>query len=297
MQRDGERIERLHPRLNFPSSVRGAEWALLLVGVLLMAAAGLLHVSEVNWHWMLWVHGSEPALHLTWASLTLLGFGWPVLILGAAHAGRCGVRLSVFLKTALLAMLMAQVPKALWLQPRPAAALDVAQLHIVGEAVVHTSSMPSGHALAVFAMLAAAWMVRVQLGPSLPRGTVALGWCAALVLVMAVAWSRVAVGAHWPADVLAGAGAGLWAAAGAWRWERAAPWGRWFEGGGGQRAVCVFLLLAAAAWAWTATGYPQASWLQWLLAVCALVEAVRRLRFLRAVVHADSAEQASRVGS
>jgi len=297
MQRDGEQKERPHPRLSFPSSVRGVESALLLVGALLMAAAGILHVSGVSRHWMQWVHGSEPALHLTWASLTLLGFGWPVLILGAAHAGRCGLRLSVFLKTALLAMLMAQVPKALWLQPRPAAALDGSQLHIVGEAVVHTSSMPSGHALAVFAMLAAAWMARAQRGLGLPRASVALGWCAALLLVAAVAWSRVAVGAHWPADVLAGAGAGLWAAAGAWRWERAAPWGRWFEGGGGQRVVCVFLLLAAAAWAWTATGYPQAIWLQWLLAVCALVEAVRRLRFLRAVAHADSAEQAARVGS
>lgn len=297
MQRDGERKERAHPRLNFASTVRGVESALLLVGGLLMAAAALLHVSGVSRHWMLWVHGSEPALHLTWASLTLLGFGWPVLILGAAHAGRCGVRLSVFLKTALLAMLMAQVPKALWLQPRPAAALDVSQLHIVGEAVVHTSSMPSGHALAVFAMLAAAWMVRVQRGLGLPRGSVALGWCAVLVLVMAVAWSRVAVGAHWPADVLAGAGAGLWAAAGARRWERAAPWGRRFEGGGGQRAVCVFLVLAAVAWAWTATGYPQAIWLQWLLAVGALVEAIRRMWNLKAVAPADGAEHAARIGS
>lgn len=297
MQRDGERYKRSYPGLNFPSSVRGVEWALLLLGALLLAAAGLVQVSGLGRHWMQWMHGSEPALHLTWASLTLLGFGWPVLILGTAYAGRCGVLLSVFLKTALLAMVMAQVPKALWFQPRPAAALDVTQLHIVGEAVVHTGSMPSGHALAVFAMLAAAWMARAQRGLALPRGAVALGWCAALVLVTLVGWSRVAVGAHWPADVLAGAGAGLWAALGAWRWERASPWGGWFEGGGGQRAMCVFLLLAAAAWAWTATGYPQAIWLQWLLAAGALVEAIRRMWILKAVAPADGTEQAARVGS
>lgn len=275
---------------------RVAELALWLTGAMLMGAGGLAQISGASWHWMHLVHGTEPALHLTWASLTLLGFGWPLLILGAAHAGRCGVLVSVFLKAALIAMVMAQVPKVVWPQPRPAAVLDVSQLHVIGEAVVHSGSMPSGHALAVFAMLAAAWLGRSHRGLGSPPSAVAFGWCAALALAVAVAWSRVVVGAHWPADVLVGAGAGLWVAALAWRWERVSRWRRWFEGEAGQRSMCVFLLVAAVAWALTATGYPQALWLQWTLAATALFETIRRVWFLKMTAHAAGVPQAQRSG-
>lgn len=297
MQCHGEVDEAPQPRRAGSVAPTVTERALWLTGAMLMGAGGLAQISGASRHWMHLVHGTEPTLHLTWASLTLLGFGWPLLILGAAHAGRCGVLVSVFLKAALIAMVMAQVPKVVWPQPRPAAVLDVSQLHVIGEAVVHSGSMPSGHALAVFAMLAAAWLGRSHRGLGSPPSAVALGWCAGLVLAVAVAWSRVAVGAHWPADVLAGAGAGLWVAALAWKWERVSPWGRWFEGASGQRTVCAFLLVAAAAWALTATGYPQVLWLQWMLAGGALAEAIRRVRVLKMTAIASGVPQAGRSGS
>jgi len=39
-----------------------------------------------------------------------------------------------------------------------------------------------------------------------------------------VAFSRVVVGAHWPADVLAGVGLGIWIAWLAMQWEALLPW-------------------------------------------------------------------------
>jgi len=80
-----------------------------------------------------------------------------------------------------------------WLDfPRPPLVLPPGSLHIVGEAVFQRS-LPSGHA--AFAMLLAAsfW----------PRANRPLRW----MLVLFVAWvgiSRVSLGAHFPADVLAG---------------------------------------------------------------------------------------------
>lgn len=292
-----ERDHKGQSRLTGRSQPARVERLFWLTGATLMGAACLGDLSGVSREWMQWVHVTEPALQLTWAWLTVLGFGWPLLIFGVAHAGRNAVLISVFLKTALIASLMAQVPKAVLQQPRPAAVLDISQLHVVGEPVMHTGSMPSGHALAVVAMLAAAWLGRAHRGLGSPPVIVALGWCAALALAVAVAWSRVAVGAHWPADVWAGAGAGLWAATLAWRWERLSSWARWFESGGGQASVCVFLVVAAAAWALTATGYPQALWLQWLLVAIALTQAAVRVRDLKMRADAARALQAPRVES
>ena len=76
--------------------------------------------------------------------------------------------------------------------PRPPLALGQGSLHILGEPEFH-HSLPSGHAS--FAMLVGAsfWMVAGKVGRP--------------ILVAFVLWvgiSRISVGAHFPADVLAG---------------------------------------------------------------------------------------------
>jgi membrane-associated phospholipid phosphatase len=65
----------------------------------------------------------------------------------------------------------------------------------------HDASFPSGHAASAFACAA-------TLGWALPRYRIPL-----LVLAAGVAWSRVYVGVHYPADVMAGAILGLLVAA------------------------------------------------------------------------------------
>lgn len=76
--------------------------------------------------------------------------------------------------------------------PRPPLALPEGSLHIVGRPEYH-HSLPSGHSS--FAMLVAA-----SLWPMLDRGGKALG----VFFVFWVGVSRVSLGAHFPADVLAG---------------------------------------------------------------------------------------------
>lgn len=77
--------------------------------------------------------------------------------------------------------------------PRPAAALPPDAVHIVGHAQFRYS-LPSGHT--AFATLLAA-----SLWPLLPR----LGRVVAVLFAVWVALSRVSLGAHFPADVVAGA--------------------------------------------------------------------------------------------
>lgn len=81
--------------------------------------------------------------------------------------------------------------------PRPPLALPVKSVHIVGVAELH-HSLPSGHAS--FAMLCAA-----SLWPALGRP----GRLLAALFVLWVGVSRISLGAHFPADVLAGYGSSL----------------------------------------------------------------------------------------
>lgn len=81
--------------------------------------------------------------------------------------------------------------------PRPLAALGEKAVNVLGEAEWH-GSLPSGHA--AFAVLLAA-----SLMPGLPAG----GRWALLIFALLVCISRLVVGAHFPADVAAGAAIAL----------------------------------------------------------------------------------------
>jgi membrane-associated phospholipid phosphatase len=76
--------------------------------------------------------------------------------------------------------------------PRPPLALPAGTLHIIGRPEYH-HSLPSGHSS--FAML-----VTASLWPVLNRGQRAVG----MLFVIWVGVSRISLGAHFPADVLAG---------------------------------------------------------------------------------------------
>ena len=110
--------------------------------------------------------------------------------------GRHGVAAAGF--SALLALGIAHLIADLWARPRPyvAHAAD-AHLFIARSA---DSSFPSDHATAAFA-IAIALLLRHRLAGSL-----------ALVMAVMVSIGRVAVGTHYPGDVLAGAVIGTLAA-------------------------------------------------------------------------------------
>lgn len=103
--------------------------------------------------------------------------------------------------SALLALGMAHVLADLWARPRPYEAHPDAHLFI---APSHDTSFPSDHATAAFA-IAVAIVVRHRRA----------GWIALAVATL-LSISRVAVGTHYPLDVLAGAALGTGAALVMW---------------------------------------------------------------------------------
>lgn len=147
--------------------------------------------------------------------------------------------------------------------PRPAAVLQPEQLNIIGD-VLRTSSFPSGHSATAFGVAAAVALC------SLAAGKRPIAWVAIIVAAV-VAYSRVAVGAHWPIDVLAGAAGGwLCGAIGFW-WS-----GRWtfWKTNRGTRALAALMALASAYLFFEQLGYPQGLWAQYTLAAWGLAGAL-----------------------
>ena len=137
---------------------------------------------------------------LLWVFFNMLGNGWGVFALLCP--------LLIFAPRALMATLCAGTVAGvlsrtlkLSLQfPRPASVLDPASFHIVGNPLT-SLAMPSGHTLTAFALATALYF---SVPPA--KRKYALGL---FVLATLAGLARIAVGAHWPADVMAGMSIGL----------------------------------------------------------------------------------------
>ncbi len=84
--------------------------------------------------------------------------------------------------------------KALFFRPRPFLTENVKLLYVYG---ADESSFPSGHALFYFALSTAIFVYNKKLGIIFYLGT------------LAIVFSRIFVGIHWPSDILAGALIGI----------------------------------------------------------------------------------------
>jgi membrane-associated phospholipid phosphatase len=181
--------------------------------------------------------------------------------------------------------LFSVVFKRLYEAPRPAAVLEIAQFQVIGP-LLHNGSFPSGHTISAFAGAGAvlATLFVQASSASKPRssnaGTFSVGaWAgfvAVVILAMAIGFSRVAVGAHWPVDVLAGAGGGWLAGlSGAWVAGRfPVVW----QSVRNQR-VLGGLLCATGLWLlWHPTDFPQGVLVVWLAAGFGVLTAVLQLK-------------------
>ena len=164
----------------------------------------------------LWLHWWEPGLFLAinqacasvpavvWAALSLGGNAWGVLALTSPLLVVAPRLMWAWLCAAPVAVLLARIGKEWVLSPRPAGLIEHAQIRIVGEPMTF-ASMPSGHTLTAFAV---AGSIYFAIDAGRRQRFVWLWLLAALVGL-----SRMALGAHWPGDVVVGACLGVWSAA------------------------------------------------------------------------------------
>lgn len=182
-----------------------------------------------------------------WANATLLGDSLVTLALLGLLAFRYPQLLPAGLLAGVIATLFTRTLKPLLALERPMSVLGE-HVHVIG-IDLQNFSFPSGHTTAAF-VLAGVYALVLQ-----RERLTALLFCAALL----VGFSRIAVGAHWPMDVFAGAACGWFSA---WAgWKLAAQW-HWPATLMGQRLLAGLFLLFALLLFWLDTGYPQAVGLQ-----------------------------------
>ena len=177
-------------------------WPIAVVAALLLGAGAPVWLGWFEPHLFLTLNHALAALGTgLWAALSLLGNGWGLLALSAPLLVLAPRLLWAWVCAAPFASLLARGVKG-WLQsPRPAAVLDAAQFHILGEPL-HLEAFPSGHTVTACAAATALYLAINAKG----TGRRAL-WLFALATGAGL--SRIAVGAHWPGDVAVGAGLGV----------------------------------------------------------------------------------------
>jgi len=200
-----------------------------------------------------------------WSCITILGTGACAYALLSFSLVRSPRLMAAALMTGAFAGIYTHAIKPLARTARPAGVLAPEQIHIIGETLT-SNSFPSGHSVTAFAFAGLLTFFFAR------PGRVAL---VAIPLAALVALSRIAVGAHWPIDTLAGA-AGGWVCGMAgealsrrWTvWTRK-PW---------RIAFALAMIGLSVGLATSNLGYPQAIPLQWALAALAFVGGAIALR-------------------
>jgi membrane-associated phospholipid phosphatase len=225
-----------------------------IAGLCLAFALGLVAIGQTGD----WYSGFIPAQAASqvlpgwlWESLTTLGDGRVQLALMLPFCLRYPRVFWALVVGALLAGAMSRGLKIWFDLPRPAAVLDASQITIIG-ARLTAHSFPSGHTVSAFSFVVA-WLAL-------------LGWRRALPIVVIAGlagFSRIAVGAHWPVDVLAGALVGL---AGGWLGLRLTRRFRWGLGIRAHWLLVVIAVIGVATLPFDGQGYPDTR--PWRIVAC-----------------------------
>lgn len=238
-----------------------------------LAALALLTGSNSNW-FVAWNGAAQILPAAFWAGVTNLGATGGAFAIVTATLVWQPRWAAAALLAAPSGTLFTHGLKPLFAEPRPAAVLDPEQITVIGTAL-KAYAFPSGHSVTIFALAAVIALC------SLHAGRRWLAWLA-LAVAAVTAFSRVAVGAHWPLDILVGAAGGwLCGAMGVW-WS--ARW-RFWERPNGVRVMSV-LLGALALWLFFENlGYPEGRWMQYALASLGVAGAVAA--FIRSSARPD----------
>lgn len=104
------------------------------------------------------------------------------------------------LKSSVLTLIIAAALKFIFAVPRPAATINMNTFTIMGRPNILHTSLPSGHSMTAF------MFITILLYAFMPKKRILkLFWTISLVAIgLTIAFSRVAIGAHYPFDVVIG---------------------------------------------------------------------------------------------
>jgi membrane-associated phospholipid phosphatase len=200
-----------------------------------------------------------------WAHVTFVGDGLVCAVLLLPWIRRHPERVWGGLMGAILMVVILRTFKGVLDLPRPLGVLSPETVTVIGPGH-RRSAFPSGHA-ATMALLAGVWAMSStrRYAPHLAVGVAVL-----------VGISRMAVGVHWPSDVLAGLALGWVSAWIGLRWVRRFPWG---IRGIGQRILTGGLFVSALVLlVIDHTGYDGTLWAQRAIALGCIGWGIREIR-------------------
>ena len=229
--------------MNNQSVLQFSSYKMVLFSTMALLACVILSflLMTLGWNqaWMLNIHATPLLPTWFWALVNLGGDAWVILLILLLIERFPGEITSWILKTWLVGAVVSQVIKYLMPMPRPASVLGVENLSIIDHPPLVSGSMPSGHALAAISCALIVCTVLKLRG--------AKNWHLSLIALTAgiAAWARVAVGAHWPSDVIAGAGLAFSVVALSLLWERHHSWNAWFQrSSGGVFLIALHILIS-----------------------------------------------------
>lgn len=135
-----------------------------------------------------------------WVFLNLFGNGWFVFALTAPLLFIAPRLLVAGVISGAITGTLSRTIKLTLEFPRPASVLDPSTFYILGKPLT-SLSMPSGHTLTAFSLATALYF------SASPEKRTAFLWV--FLIAIGAGLARIALGAHWPADVMAGAAIGL----------------------------------------------------------------------------------------
>lgn len=180
-----------------------------------------------------------------WSALSLTGSVLGMLALLAPTLKTRPRWLASALLASPLALAFSEGGKRFFDVMRPAGVLESGSFNLIGQKL-YVHSFPSGHATTAFVVAAALIFAWPEAGN---RKHIAI-----LAGAVLIAFSRIAVGAHWPLDVLVGA-CGGWLC-GALGCTLSARW-RFWQRRGGVRAMAAITLGCSLALMFIDLGYPS----------------------------------------
>ena len=221
-----------------PFIVKPLQWLWCLLPVVLWIAVELSFVDTVLFKQI--NRATHKLPDLFWVFFNMLGNGWGVFALLSPLLLIAPRALIATLFAGGLAGLLSRSLKVSLQFPRPASVLDETSFHIVGNPLT-SLAMPSGHTLTAFAIATALYF---SIAPTRRQYAVWL-----FVLASLAGLARIAVGAHWPADVFAGMSIGLFSGmvgvtlAKRLPLRQLAPQAWLMRAACGGAALCVYMLL------------------------------------------------------
>lgn len=171
-------------------------WALPLFALLALLVLLLTGNNVSLFSWMNMTMSLAPDSF--WIHLTLLGDGQMVILFALPFLGRRADVVWQFVFAIVLGGIFVYGLKELFSTLRPPAILLPGSFHLIGPDL-QNNSFPSGHTTALFVLAGLVCLQRVN------------QWYKWMILLLAtlVGFSRIALGVHWPIDVL-GAVIGGW---------------------------------------------------------------------------------------